>query len=157
MGKLNEKWDVKLERLIAEIIDSEKIYGTLVQSDRYPRQRPLFKRRHFKQQHNSHILTDEFHTIIGRDLTKPQTLPEPIFKSMQTTLLEKNLTDSEVAILIIAKEQALLRLYQDVLTYPELPNTTNAIVQAQAEDLNNTLQGLRLDHRINSRTDATYA
>lgn len=156
MESTTQKWDTLLERLIAEIQASEKVYGTLVQSDRHPGHQPYFNKRFFKQQHSAHLLAEEFRTITGRELTVPKK-DDTIFATLQSKLLEQNLSDSEVDVLIIAKEQELVVLYQKVLLNSELPNTTGAILQSQAEEQNQLLHGLRLDYRVNHRKTPNYA
>ena len=135
---------------------SEKTYGTLVQSDRYPKKRTYFQKRHLQQQHSAHILADEFFIITGKKPIDPEKSDTSIFNSLESKLLENTLTEKEVDVLIMEKEQDLIVLYQRVLAHKALPGTTDAILQSQAEELNGFLNGLRIDYRINLRTEPAY-
>jgi uncharacterized protein YbaP (TraB family) len=55
------------------------------------------------------------------------------------------LTAIEVDRLILKKEQDLIKKYQEVLDYPDIPDATDALLQSQAEDMNDIAQKLRLD------------
>ncbi len=158
MGKQtgNERWDQTLEKLVIEVSASEKVYGTLVQSDRYPQYRPYFQKRYFKQQHSAHILVDELYNVKGEKPLEPDVPYESIFSSLENRLLEDTMTDHKVDVLLISKEQELVLFYQRVLAHPELPGVTNAILQSQAEELNNMLYALRLDQRVKLRTNHGY-
>lgn len=151
MVRTENAWDVQLENLLTEIRASEKAYGTLVQSDRYPRFRPFFKKRYFKQQHSRMILDEEFEVIKGRKAKENGPKSNLIFSSMENRLLEDKMTDREIDAIIIRSEEELLLKYQQVLSHAELPNVTDALLQSQAEEGNNMLQGLRTDYKINLR------
>ncbi|HZJ18852.1 MAG TPA: hypothetical protein VFD35_00680 [Pricia sp.] len=151
MVRTENAWDVQLENLLTEIRASEKAYGTLVQSDRYPRFRPFFKKRYFRQQHSRMILDEEFEVIKGRSAKETGPKSNLIFSSLENRLLEDKMTDREIDALIIRSEEELLLKYQQVLSHPELPNVTDALLQSQAEEGNNLLQGLRTDYQINLR------
>ena len=47
----------------------------------------------------------------------------------------------------------LILKYQELLAYTDLPNTTNAILQSQAEELNNEWQKLKSNLEIEIHQD----
>ncbi|WP_373518002.1 hypothetical protein [Pricia sp.] len=151
MTRTENAWNAQLQDLITQIWASERAYGTLVQSDRYPRFRPFFNKRYFKQQHSRLILDEEFEVIEGRKAKESSPNNNLIFSSVENRLLEDKMTDREIDALIIRSEEELLLKYQQVLAHPELPNVTDALLQSQAEEGNNMLQGLRTDYQINHK------
>ena len=153
MKPVNEQWPIDLENLIIEIMVAEKVYGTIIQADRHPHKSPYFKKRHFKLQRFAHNLSEEFYILEGRKPSVSEKANLAIFNSRN--FLEDKMTDRELDFLIMEKEQALSVQYQKVLAYNSLPATTNAILQSQAEELNNLIQELLLDYKINLRREST--
>ena len=149
--KENTDWRTDAENLLAELRAAEKAYGTLSTSNVYPHQGSYFKKQHFKRSAFATILKDELYTISGRDREQAATRRKPIFETLENLILEKSMTDWEVDTLIVQQEQELIVRYQNVLRHGDLPNTTAAILQAQAEELNNQLQDLKTDLRIKTR------
>ncbi|CAM3573846.1 hypothetical protein [Zobellia roscoffensis] len=152
MEKERSTWKNALHELITEMVAAEKVYGTLIQSDRYPTYQTYFKKRHFEQGDFTKILTDEYHAVTERKLIDPFTTDQPIFKPMERQLLEENLTDAQVNVLVTDKEQTLVLQYQNILAFSGMPKTTNALLQSQAEDINSTLQKLRMDYNTKYKT-----
>lgn len=156
MTTINEQCYVELENLVKELMASEKVYGTLAQSDRYPKKRPYFQKRRVKQQRFAQISNDEFFVIKGQNPVEPEKSDTSIFNSLERKLSGDTLTEKEVDLLIMEKEQDLIVLYQRVLAHKGLPGTTEALLQSQVEELNGSLYGLRLDYHINSITKPAY-
>ncbi|MUH35588.1 hypothetical protein D9O36_07035 [Zobellia amurskyensis] len=152
MERERTAWENALNELVAETHACERTYGTLIQSDRYPTWLAYFKKRHFEEVDFEKILTNEYHAVTERKVARPAEVDKPIFESLETQLLEKNLSDKEVNVLITAKEQALVLQYQNLLAFGSLPKTTSALLQSQAEDLNSTLQSLRMDYNTKYKT-----
>lgn len=144
----NKDWVTSIENLLVEVKAAEKVYGTLVTADVYPHKRPYFKKRHFKMAYNGMVLEDELDTITGGQYSKPDTAKGSIFEPMETMILEKSMSNDEVDALILQKEQELVQSYQKVLTYQNLPEVTIAILQSQAEEVNNLLLELKIDLQI---------
>lgn len=144
--KLNKNYDwlTSMESLLAEVKTAGKVYGTLVTADVYPHKRPYFKKRHFKMAFNAMVLEDELDTIAEGQYSKPDTTKGSIFKPMETMILEQSMSNDEVDALILQKEQELVHSYQKVLAYPDFPEVTIAILQSQAEEVNNLLLGLKI-------------
>lgn len=146
--ELNTNETTSLERLLTEIKDGEKVYGTLVTADVYPQKRPYFKKRHFKMADDAKVLERELNTITNGHYTKPDPREGTIFGPMETMVLERSMTHRELEILLVHKEQELVQSYQRVLAHANLSNVTLAILQSQAEDLNNLLLGLKIDTAV---------
>lgn len=144
----NNDWVTSIENLLVEVKDAEKAYGTLVTADVYPHKHPYFKKRHFKMAYNAMVLEDELDTITEGQYSKPDTTKGSIFAPMETMILEKSMSNDEIDALILQKEQELVQFYQKVLTYRNLPNVTTAILQSQAEEVNNLLLGLKIDLQV---------
>ncbi|WP_276165333.1 hypothetical protein [Zobellia alginiliquefaciens] len=146
MKKERSTWKNELHRLITEMVAAEKVYGTLIQSDRYPTYQAYFKKRHFEQGDFTKILTDEYRAVTERKIIEPFTTDQPIFAPLERQHLEENLTEAQINVLITDKEQALVLLYQSLLAFSGMPKTTNALLQSQAEDMNSTVQKLQMDY-----------
>lgn len=145
----NNEGTTRLEKVLMDIKAGEKAYGTLVTADVYPHKRPYFKKRHFKMADDAKVLERELNTITNGQYTRPDsTTKGGIFEPMETMALERSMTRKELDVLILHKEQELVESYQQVLDHPNLPNVTMAILQAQAEDLNNLLLGLKIDTAV---------
>lgn len=149
-GFQNENCGAKADFLLSELTISEKAYATFVQADIYPHKRPYFLKNHFQRAAFTRVLLDEFETLGHRTTTKTNKGANAIFEPLERQVLEGNLSDSELDTLVINREQELLILYQDLLAC-DLPNVTSAILQSQAEQLNNSLQALKTDLRIKTR------
>ncbi|PKA97689.1 hypothetical protein B0O79_1358 [Flavobacteriaceae bacterium MAR_2009_75] len=142
-------WRDKLELLFIELIAAEKVYGTLVQSDRHPHKRPYFKHRHFQYGTFANILNDEFLAITERRPTENRTGENDlIFQPLEQSLLTQSTSKEDIDAQILKVERIMILRYQEILTHGELPNTTNAILQSQAEELNNEWQMLKSNLRI---------
>ncbi|WP_289061015.1 hypothetical protein [uncultured Zobellia sp.] len=146
MERERTAWENALSELVAETHACQRMYGTLVQSDRYPTWLSYFKKRHFEEVDFEKILTDEYYAVTERKIARMAHIEHSIFESLENQLLEKNLSDKEINLLITSKEEALILKYQNLLAFGSLPKTTNALLQSQAEDLNSTLQNLRMDY-----------
>ncbi|WP_339709173.1 hypothetical protein [uncultured Kriegella sp.] len=145
MKKNSERWEDRAENLLAEIRAAKKAYSVFVTSDRYPHKQHFFKKQYFRLKAFVSILEDEMETVNGSNrLENPND--QHIFEKMEFQILEGNLTDVEVDTLIVQKEQELLILYQEVLGL-YIPDVTKAILQSQAEELNNDLQKSKADLR----------
>ena len=99
---------------------------------------------------------EEYYVLTGAKPTSSEVENESIFKPIERKFLEETLTDREIDELIYDKERDLLLVYQSVLANPDLPGTTNAILQSQAEELNSLTQGLLLDYRIAYDAEPIY-
>ena len=154
--KDNNDYRTDAENLLEELIAAEKTYGTLMTSDVYPHMQPYFKQQHFKRSKFSAILKDELFTLSGQQGEQPTRIRKPIFVSLETLIFEKSMTVLEVDALLVQLEQALIVRYQEVLLHNDLPNTTAAILQARAEELNYLLQDLQTDLRIKTRTKGKH-
>lgn len=142
-------WRDKLELLINELIAAEKVYGTLVQSDRHPHKRPYFKHRHFQYGTFANILDDEFFAITDRRPAENRTGEDDlIFQPLERSLLTQSKSKEDIDAQILQVERSMILRYQEILTHGDLPNTTNAILQSQAEELNNEWQKLKSNLRI---------
>lgn len=145
----NDESTTGLEKMLMDIKAGEKAYGTLVTADVYPHKRPYFKKRHFKMADDAKVLERELDTITNGQYTRPDTTTKGgIFEPMEKMALERSMTRNELDVLVVHKEQELVRSYQQALAHRNLPNVTVAILQSQAEDLNNLLLGLKIDTAI---------
>lgn len=145
MKKNSERWEDSAENLLAEIQAAKKAYSVFVTSDRYPHKQHFFKKQYFRLKAFARVLEDEMKTVNGTNKLERRN-DDHIFEKMEFQILEGNLTDVEVDTLIAQKEQELLILYQEVLSL-YIPGVTKAILQAQAEELNNDLQRSKADLR----------
>ena len=148
-------WKSNLEILFAELMAAEKVYGTLVTADRYPHKRDYFKHRHFQYTTFAKILKDEYFAITDRQpAANAGDDYNRIFRPTEELLLERPMTDTEADALIVKVEKRLITKYQELLSFNELPNTTNAILQSQAEELNNEWQKLKTNLQIKVHEDS---
>ncbi|CAM4146815.1 hypothetical protein [Zobellia nedashkovskayae] len=152
MERERTAWENALNELIAQAHACERTYGTLIQSDRYPTWQAYFKKRHFEEKDFEKILADEYHAITQNEIPNSIQTDTPIFESVEKQLLEKNLSDREVNVLLTANEQDLVLHYQNLLAFNNLPKTTSALLQSQAEDLNNTIQSLKMEYNTKYKT-----
>lgn len=144
----NTNWRSDIDNLLAEIKAAEHVYGTLVAADVHPNKRPYFKKRHFTLAQDGKVLKEEFNTITGGKFPRSDRYKERIFEPLETMILEQPLNNGEVDALIVQKEQELVQLYQKVLARPIHSEVTVAILQSQAEELNNLLLGLKIDLQV---------
>lgn len=144
----NTNWISGIDHLLAEIRTAEYAYGTLVTADVYPSRRPYFKKRHFQLAQHGKVLEEELNTITGGKFPTSDRGKARIFEPLETTILEQPLDRDEVDALLVQKEQELVQLYQEVLSRPIHSTVTSAILQSQAEELNNLLLGLRIDLQV---------
>ncbi|MBG47615.1 MAG: hypothetical protein CML05_04925 [Pseudozobellia sp.] len=144
----------RLEALFAQLFSAERVYGTLVTSDRHPSKRDYFKHRYFQYSSFAAILKHEILAVTDQvaspDVPKTDRL---ILNDLENSLLERPLTGTEVDELIVKAEKKLILKYQELLAYTDLPNTTNAILQSQAEELNNEWQKLKSNLEIEIHQD----
>ncbi|OWW26219.1 hypothetical protein B4Q04_00610 [Zobellia sp. OII3] len=155
MERERSAWENALNELVAQTKACEHTYGTLIQSDRYPTWQTYFKKRHFEERDFDKILADEYYAVNENKVVPDIRTETPIFEPLEKQLLEKNLSDREVIVLITANEEALVLQYQNLLAFDKLPKTTSALLQSQAEDLNSTIQSLRMDYNTKYRTGPT--
>ncbi|SIS42754.1 hypothetical protein SAMN05421766_101886 [Zobellia uliginosa] len=152
MEKERSTWENALHELVAETVAAERAYGSLIRSDRYPSYHAYFKKRHFEQRDFAKILTDEYHSVTERKMVAPFTGESPIFTPLEKQVLEDHLSDAQINVLITDREEALVLGYQKLLSLNGVPKTTKALLQSQAENLNSTLQKLRMDYNTIYRT-----
>lgn len=139
----------RLESIYSELNTAESIYATLIQSDRFPHKRPYFKHRHIQYGTYAKNLHEEIVAVTGhKPLPNVVNEDHSIYKSLEGPILEEPLTAQEVDALIVTTEKKLISRYQQVLKYSELPNTTQAILESQVEELNNEWQKLRSNLQI---------
>lgn len=149
----NRKWangdlEERAYILLSELKASKEAYATCVQADVYPQKRPYFEKSYEQRAVFYTILREEFILLGHTEKSEPMT-SDPIFGPMERRILEERLSDRELDMLIVHKEQRLLNLYQEVLIY-DLPNVTMAFLQSQAEQLNDNLYALRLNLAVTS-------
>ncbi|HET8736351.1 MAG TPA: hypothetical protein VFM69_07115 [Pricia sp.] len=143
----NGDWEPKADILLSELKASKEAYATCIQADIYPQKRPYFEKIYEQRAVFYTILREEFNLLWHKEKDGSMTLPDPIFEPMERRILEEKLTDRELDLLIVQKEQKLLDLYQKLLIY-DWPNVTKAFLQSQAEQLNDEIYALQLDLAI---------
>ncbi len=149
----NERWETKFEDLLYEIMASKDAYEKLRVANKYPLKNTFFEYQARQRTAFGQILADEIHVVTNR---KPQIDYEDerrIFIPIPEVLLEGKMSSIETDQWVAQKEQELIYRYQDLLLHIELPNTTSAILQSQAGQLNNQLKKLEIDLKIYSRAD----
>jgi hypothetical protein len=132
------------------------VYEKLVTANKYPLKKPFFEFQQRQRTAFGKILEDEIYVVTSRNPEIDDVEEQRIFLPLPESVWEEKLSSLELDRWIVGKEQLLIHRYQDVLLHTELPNTTSAILQAQAELLNNRLKKLEMDLIINSRTETRY-
>jgi hypothetical protein len=145
-----------LEQLHQEILDSEEVFATLVQSDRHPRHQKYFEKRLIEQRKYSKVILEEIKTIKPSYNQTSVNKKELIFNPLLKPLLENKLEGFDVDNLLIEKEELIISDYQKILSDCKLPEVTVAKLQAQVENLNLNLQNLKLNLRVNKVRDTEY-
>ncbi len=145
-----QDWKLAAKSLLFELEASKKAYASFIQADIFPHKRPYFEKSYRERSTFGDRLHYEFNVVAYESHSPSIRTNEPIFGPMELNVLEGNLTNGVLDKLIVQKEEELLALYQKLVSY-DLPNITVALLQSQAETLNNNLLALKLDLRINIR------
>lgn len=140
-----EQWETKLDDLFCEVIASKEAYEQLSLTKKLPQKQSFFRQQAEQRREFEKILSHEIVVIKEGGMVKRKKDDACIFDTVAATVNSRNLTAIEVDRLILKKEQELIRKYQDVMEYEDIPEATDALLQSQAEDMNDIAQKLRLE------------
>ncbi|MDX1364088.1 hypothetical protein [Arenibacter latericius] len=138
-------WKIRLDDLLCEVISSKEAYRELSLTEEILQKRQFFKEQAEQRQDFEQILSDEIIAVKEGGVFKRKKEGVCIFDDVAEKVNSKNLTAIEVDRLILQREQDLIKKYQEVLAYENIPDATNALLQSQAEDINDIAQKLILD------------
>ncbi|GGW41385.1 hypothetical protein [Arenibacter certesii] len=138
-------WITRLDDLLCEVISSKEAYSKLSLTEDIPLKRQFFKEQAEQRLDFEQILSDEIIAVKEGGVFKRKKEGACIFDNVAEKVNSTGLTSIEVDRLILQREQDLIRKYQEVLNYENIPDATNAILQSQAEDINDIAQKLILE------------
>ena len=151
MGMSKKQWETKMEGLLREIKASEQAYIKLSRQGKYPQRESFFKQQAAQRTDFAKIFADELATVEDSDFVFDSREKPYIFDTVASTVANGDPSDIALDRLILQKEQELIEKYQEVLSYSYIPDATAAIVQAQAEDINNTILKLKVDLNLEEK------
>lgn len=146
-----KQWEKKMENLLCEIKSSAEAYIQLSGQHGYPQKESFFKQQAAQRMDFEKIFGDELTTVEKETFINDCRNTPHIYDTVVETVVNDNLSDIALDRLILEKERELITKYQEVLSYAHIPDATAAILQAQAEDMNNTLLKLRVDLNLEEK------
>jgi hypothetical protein len=150
MDTIDQQRQTDLAYLMSEIIASADAYDRLASADNYPAGNLFFRQHQQQRTRFAHLLAHEYH-VIHRESWSNYPVAEHAYIHFPPALEDGSLDPLEMEAWVIEREQELVLSYQRVLTTAGLPSVTYALLESQAEDINNTLLKLRVDLKIHSR------
>lgn len=145
MGTDRTHWTKKIDDLLCEVITSKETYNELSRTEDIPQKQQFFKQQAQQRQRFEKILSDEILALNDGGVVKRRKEGICVFDAVAAKVNSGDLTAIEVDRLILQKEQALLTKYQEILAFKDLPDVTAALLQSQAEDMNDIIQKLKLE------------
>src|SRR5690606_23822483 len=146
-----KQWETKMGDLWCEINASKEAYIALSGQHKYPQKEPFFSQQAAQRMDFEKIFGDELTTVKEGGIIKDCKDKEFIFDPVTGILANDNLSDVAIDRLILQKELELIGKYQEVLSYPYIPDATAAILQAEVEDMNNMVLKLRIDLNLEEK------
>ena len=138
-------WVTTLEELLCEIVASKEAYEEMSLTEELERKRIFFMQQAAQRKEFEKNLREEIVAVKEGGVYKLKKDSPCIYDGVAATVGSRNLTAIEVDRLILLREKDLIKKYQEVLNHKNLPDTTDAILQAQAEDINDIIQKLVLE------------
>ncbi len=149
METIDGKRDTDLAYLLSEIIASADAYDRLAAANHYQASNLFFRLQQQQRIRFAHLLAHEYH-MVHKVNWSDHPVAEHAYIHFPPALADGSMDPLKVEAWVIEKEQALVHSYQRVLATLDLPGVTYALLQSQAEEINNTLLKLRVDLRIHS-------
>src|SRR5690606_7147669 len=146
-----KQWETRMENLLREIRASKEAYIKLSEQHKYPQKESFFKQQAEQRMEFEKVFGDELSTVDEEGYVSDCMDREHIFDTVVSTVANGNLSDVALDRLILQKEQELIEKYQEVLSYSQIPEATSAILQAEAEDMNNMVLKLRVDLNLEAK------
>jgi len=146
-----KQWETRMENLLCEIRASKEAYIKLSEQHKYPQKESFFKQQAEQRMDFEKVFGDELSTVEEEGYVSDCMDREHIFDTVVSTVANGNLSDVALDRLILQKEQELIEKYQEVLSYSQIPEATSAILQAEAEDMNNMVLKLRVDLNLEAK------
>lgn len=148
MENFRNEWEAKLENLLTELLVSENAYRKSALMNKYPERSAFFKSQESQREEFASVLAEELNTINNERVRSRNLIEDTIYETVAHIALQENMTLVELDRMILNKEKALVGKYQYVLADKGIPDTTDAILQAQAEAINEGLQQQQLELNI---------
>ncbi len=149
METSDQKSESNLEYLLTEIIASADAYDRLAASNQYQASNLFFRIQQQQRTLFAHLLAHEYR-MVHKVNWNNHTVAEHAYIHFPPALADGTMDPLDVEAWVIEKEQALVNSYQRVLASSGLPGVTYAIMESQAEEINNSLLKLRVDWQIHS-------
>lgn len=149
MDTIDQNRETDLANLLSEIIASADAYDRLAAANHYPASNLFFRHQQQQRTRFAHLLAQEYH-VIHKVSWNNYPVSEHAYIHFPPALTDGNMEPLDVEAWVIEKEQELVFSYQRVLTRTDLTDVTYAILESQAEEINNTLQKLHMELRIHS-------
>lgn len=136
-----------LTNLCNELEVSRDAYFKLRNSSEYPHLEKIFSAQYEQRLHFLKVLRDEYTVLSVKKVATSKKNGAYIYSDFTDKADEQNFATRDLQLKIINNEIRLIEQYRNLLRYIDLPNTTAAILQSQAEKINANIEQFKLDHR----------
>lgn len=136
-----------LDILCNEMEVSRDAYFKLRNSIEYPHLNKIFSAQYNERLDFLKVLQDECNVLSSGKGTSSNKDSLFIYSDFANQVEEQNFSNKELQKKIIDNEIRLIEHYRNLLRYDDIPNTTAAILQAQAEKINANIEQFKLDYR----------
>lgn len=140
-------WTTHLHRLILELEGAERKYGELAEMESYRDKHLYFRKQQLQRLKFSRILRDELQVVTVTERSMIPTEPL-IFEKIETKNKKGLVGLHQLENQLIDKERNLVEGYQHLLGDDGVSYLGDALLQSQVEEINNGLEGLKLDYRL---------
>ncbi|MGB6151609.1 MAG: hypothetical protein WBG48_06420 [Pricia sp.] len=139
-----------LNRLCNELKRLREAYLEAQNAGTYPGLNALIVEQYAQKSEFLKILNEEYQVLRGDRAKMVEVKGRLIGNDFAQTLSESHHTKDYLYRSIIEQETTLVEKYRQLLLSERLPGTTDAILQAQAEQINANIEKLELDRRTDN-------